>query len=655
MRKLILLLACLLAALPVLAQHNPYMAFGNGPTEVAIEAYNKQAISLRVTVDGLYYTAKEQDGTLYCRLYHPDMGVQSAYGSPELPSFYRLIAVPEGCAVTVTHTIQDSLELGLFSETGCDQVWPRQPSRSKCASDEKQQFMINSKQYGRAGLYPQEVVRVHPVIRARGLRLLPLSIHPVACRPATGAVTVYPELTVTVSLEGADWAKTAANLSRFASGYSRIYERTALGCGNLAGLSGAKGFDRDCLLIITADNQYDNIADYIAWKRKKGYDVVVTRQGDIPNGSTTSGIKAYIQDAYDTWDNPPAWVVLVGDTDTIPTFDGSASGTEADVYFVLLEGGDSFPDASISRICIRSAADMATYLGKLFNNEKYLNPDVEWMDDAALLAVEDEWQTGEGTHNHVVDNYLDPNAWEYDKLYEHTYNANKTQAIASMNAGKMISNYTGHCSSSSWGFSSGIGQSDVNGLTNEDMYFWAIGNCCSSNPFGNTECIGETWIRAENAAIAYWGASNSSQWDEDDILEKKAYEGLFTQELYEVSAAADYGKIKLWEHYGGSGRSQYYMDMYNILGDGTTWIMTEKPQEMVVTCDSAVLVGMDSLDVQVSSAKGPVANAIVSAYGPDIGITGPAARTEAAWPLCSSTRVPRKWGYLTCWSPAPII
>ncbi len=70
-------------------------------------------------------------------------------------------------------------------------------------------------------------------------------------------------------------------------------------------------------------------------------------------------------------------------------------------------------------------------------------------------------------------------------------------------------------------------QSDVNGLTNDGMYPFVCSHACLTNQFTESECFGETWLRAPNkGGLAFWGASTYSYWDEDDILEKSMFKVL---------------------------------------------------------------------------------------------------------------------------------
>ena len=624
-KKYFMVLLFSLLAWSLLCAADGYIRFSKEESSgVEVADYQAQFITLKTSVPGMHYQLKATDKHLYADLRFEDFCHTAAYGDPNMPVFYRLLVIPEGADYDIFVHKGRELVFDLLAETGADLVCPRQLPDSKCPpAGYKKPFLMHEKRYLADQPFPLKLVSTGDIIRARGLRLLPITIAPVRYNPAQGTLSAYPNITVTVKLRNAQLAATGKELRDKASRFRRIYELTALGYDTLCGLTNTEPFAKEDMLVITADNLESGLDSWVALREKKGYRVNLVTVGSIPNSSSAQGIKNYIQTLYDNPDTRPAWVVLVGDTDTIPTFTGSGSGTEADVVFGFLEGGDSFPDASISRISVRTPAALASYLTKVFNNEPVSSKGVDWMDDASLLAINQMTQYGEGAHDYVTDNFLEPNDWEANKLYERL-GATKADAMASMNAGAMISNYTGHCNSSEWGFGSGINQTDVNSLTNTDMYFLAIGHCCSSAPFRNTECIGETWIRADNAAVAYWGASNSSQWEEDYYHAIFSYEGIFQEGLYEVSAANEYGKVKLWEHYGGTGSSQYYMDAYNCLGDGTTWVQHKEPTAMTVSAPDIIPNGVDYINVTVTTAKAPIQGALVSAYGPSLNVKGTA-------------------------------
>jgi hypothetical protein len=196
------------------------------------------------------------------------------------------------------------------------------------------------------------------------------------------------------------------------------------------------------------------------------------------------------------------------------------------------------------------------------------------------LASTDNWQISEGTHNFVIDKYLDPNGYICDKLYTHSYNATTQQVYDAINDGRSLVIYSGHGGPSGWGDGPPFYQSDVRALTNEDMYPFVCSHACSTNTFDESECFGETWLReADKAAVAFWGASASTYWNEDDILERGMFQAWWEDGLEWIGGMTDTGLLYLYENYSGGGNTKYYFEAYNVNGDPSVKIWSDSPSQ----------------------------------------------------------------------------
>jgi len=83
------------------------------------------------------------------------------------------------------------------------------------------------------------------------------------------------------------------------------------------------GFSGPLFLPDTADVICSRLAD---WKRAQGIATEVRTTGQT--GTAATDIQGYIQNAYDTWSAPPAYVLPVGDVEFIPTHPGDGCGTD---------------------------------------------------------------------------------------------------------------------------------------------------------------------------------------------------------------------------------------------------------------------------------------------------------------------------------------
>jgi len=101
-------------------------------------------------------------------------------------------------------------------------------------------------------------------------------------------------------------------------------------------------------LILTADAYSDAMLPFVALKESQGFDVTMTRLSEIPGGASNTAIQAYIQTAYETWPLPPAYVLLVGDTDTLPGWNSQSAAEVTDLYYATMDGpADWHPDSDV--------------------------------------------------------------------------------------------------------------------------------------------------------------------------------------------------------------------------------------------------------------------------------------------------------------------
>jgi len=326
--------------------------------------------------------------------------------------------------------------------------------------------------------------------------------------------------------------------------------------------------DQEGYLIIVDDSFYSQILPLATWKNGLGFDTTVTKTSEIPGGISTISIHNYIVDAYNTWNPPPSFVLLVGDTGQIPTYTGTETGSAADLYYVTINPGDYFPDIFIGRFPASSPAHVTTMVEKILTYEQETYPSAEFLIKSAFMASVDNYDVSEGSHNYCIDTHLEPNGWINDKLYQVTYGATTQDVRNSLNDGRILAVYSGHGSTTGWSDGPPFSQSDVNGLTNHGMYSFVCSHACLTGQFTEGECFGETWVRADDkAGMTFWGSSTYTYWDEDDILERNMFDAWWIDEIGSIGGMTDEALYEVYQYYSGGGLSKYYFECYNILGD----------------------------------------------------------------------------------------
>ncbi|MCK4303856.1 MAG: hypothetical protein KAY24_06430, partial [Candidatus Eisenbacteria sp.] len=152
---------------------------------------------------------------------------------------------------------------------------------------------------------------------------------------------------------------------------------------------GAGGLEtnRGVYMIIAADEFVEALSDFVTWKTQAGFDVRLFAVSEIESPTTREGLLAFVQDAYDTWETPPLYLLLVGDVGDVPAWDIGAN--VSDHPYACLDGDDFIADLYVGRFSASSAAEVDVQVAKTVGYESH--PDTtagggEWFSRALLVA-----------------------------------------------------------------------------------------------------------------------------------------------------------------------------------------------------------------------------------------------------------------------------
>lgn len=581
-------------------------------------------------------------------------GVLSGVGQPALPVLRYLVEVPHGARVTAALAVRGSSTLSLREVAGVEApLLAVQPPLVKLPGASVP-FTEDAKLYAQDSLFPSERVAVVDRGIVRGREVVLVEVRPVRYNPARGIVEIATDSVLEMTYAGGAQGQAARDASRLRSPMHDAWlsgtllsaaepspaaaapgsagpETAAEGPGT-DGAGGGAAQGAEGLFVVVNDTFYDAIQPLVEWKKKSGYKVEVLKTSQLGGTPTDTLVKNAIQSRYDTWSNPSlGFVLMVGDTDFTPIHQGNGGGNSqvTDNWYACVDGTDYLPDLAIARISTRTAAETQTVVGKLMTYEKATFAASSWVKKAGFIGTEDSGHIGliEGTHDWCIDNYMTPNgyqqtSWSHGKpssdRHYNSFSATTAQISSSINEGRSIVNYSGHGSTTSWaGPVSGQGytQANVNANTNAGMYPFVISNACLTNSLQVSECFGETWQKAaDKGAIAFWGASNNSYWDEDDYLQRSLYGRIFPMDSTPaIGIIVNQTKFDLYTHYGATNNVAYYYDMYTLLAEPTLSLWTRAPRTMTASYPTSLPIGEAQLTVTVTYGGQPVARALVAA------------------------------------------
>ncbi|MEE9555229.1 MAG: C25 family cysteine peptidase [candidate division Zixibacteria bacterium] len=543
-------------------------------------------------------------------------GKTAEEGQPELPIYAHFIGIPDQSAVNV--------EIISFSYEIIDDynIMPVQTPTIEGSSDILP-FVKDESFYQRDEFYPSEVIQVAEPMIYRDLRIAQIILSPFQYNPVTRQLKVYTSIDYNIVFEGFDNRNAKIRRSnRIEESYLPLYRAIVPNADELLSVYEPV---RGGYLIITPDAFADTAAVLGRWKHLKGYDVVIATESDIdPNGNspTYGEIKNYIQNAYDTWELPPAYICILGDRDgTYSVSDYPFGGYASDHQYACVDGNDIHPDIMVSRMSVASLSQLRVAMHKAlrFDGDPYMGDP-----DYYLRALSSAGNIGSVTPRLTV-------LWVRNKLLQLGYNRVDTvfawstgdpgadEIQASMSNGLSLISYRG------WGFPSQWGApvfptSRIDQLT----HGWKIGIClaitCGIGNFGYAECWGERWIRAGSVTYpkggpAFFGSTDGgthTKWNNPIML--GYYWGLFEEGIYNFGLAAARGKLNQFNAFPNQFSSvNKYHHTYNTLGEPEMDIRTAIPRYLDVTYPSTIPVGTNMLEVNVALSGGlPLEGAYVN-------------------------------------------
>jgi hypothetical protein len=595
-------------------------------SNVMVKSSDNMGILVASEIAGMYVKGVNVEGERYQTLNIPNAGHTAEVGKPQVPAIRKFVEIPHYTNVTVEIFCSD------YSEYMCYNVYPAQQPQADNDTNEPP-FVIDQTTYSTNGFYPSSIAEVEAPVTIRGHRIIPLNLFPVQFNPVTRKLRGYSNIEVRINYdypaqtEGVEarlesekfeeLCKTIILNYKVPTGYmARIG-----GFGMMAGITGAE------YLIIT-DGSFSAQADTLAeWKRKKGYitEVVTT----ATTGATAALIKQYIQNAYNTWNPAPSYVLLLGDAGDIPT---SAAGT--DLYYFAVDGGDYLPDIFGGRLPVATEDEAETAVNKILGYEKNPPTAENWFDDV-LVAWSTERQYWIDTSN-MIKNYLQNNGYTVNDVAVNSGGTDDittpaadnatTNIINAFNGGISIANHRDHGSPSGWS-SPSFKINNIPQLNNGDELPVMFSMNCESGQFdGGSDCFGEALLKAQNAGVVgFIGATRESYTGYNDHMDRGFYDAIWpdfispTQNaLYELGAILTYGKINMLKNYGNGysdNTTKIEFEIFHLLGDPEMTIRIEQPQNLTVIHTSEINTGISqNINVNVKAGGNPVNHARIGLY-----------------------------------------
>ena len=491
-------------------------------------------------------------------------------GLPQLPTDRRSIIIPDLAATTFT--ILDADYETIESLT----IMPSKGHFTRNIDPDSVPFEFDEF-YQTNNWYPSENILLDVPYIVRDLRGQTIQFNPMQYNPAEGKLRICRRIVVEVLNDPNGEAVNPFIRNNpletvnkeFDGVYKSLFINYGMGEYDYTPLE-----ETGRLLIIYPTVFASNITPFYNWKVERG---LTTLLAEYPTqtGTGAAAIKTYIQNLYNSPEGL-TFIILIGESNQLPTLYGVYEGAPSDPCFVKLAGNDAYPDAFISRISPTSAANLDYVLWKLIKYEKYpdTGPDAAWYLKGTGVASNEgsppDWQRANWLRDMLIN---DMYFTQVDQIYDP--GATSSQVTTALNDGRSVLNYIGHGSGTSWG-TTGYNNTQIHQLSNGYKNPFIIDVACMNGDFTMNECMEEAWIRAGDTnnpkgAIAAYGASTNASWVPPCDMQNHSMVLLTTRQKQTVGGVCFNGLMHAMDLWGGStGEGLMLMEQYNIMGDCTT-------------------------------------------------------------------------------------
>ncbi len=437
----------------------------------------------------------------------------------------------------------------------------------------------------------------------RGVDLLQLNFYPLIYNASTNTATIIEQVEIKINEQAIENTSSDNHIVPLSREFEKLLSSMVV---NLD-ITDRTTDDSPSILFVCGGNSIDNsyLQDLIQWRREQGYKVFTVNTSET--GTDANNIKDYIENAYFTWDFPPEYVVLVGDTSGAYTIGWhSADWGESDYPYTLFDGNDLLPEMFVGRISANSSSDLSNIINKTLAYEKasfieYTGTD--WYESSGLVG--DPSATGNSAiiTNEYIENIL--NVYDFNDVGT-CYGCSYTSWMSNrLEEGILYFNYRGYIGTS------GFGSNHIDNANNGYMTPFVTFITCSTGGFSGTS-IAESFLRAGSVANPKGGvaavgtATSSTHTVPNNIVDMGIYDGIFAKDVHTAGGALVSGKLSLFNIYPQNPSNMVYKFTHwnNLMGDPVLSLWTDTPEQFIVDYPEFINMGTNSFSINVADEDG---------------------------------------------------
>jgi gingipain R len=598
-----------------------HSAYPTQPSLNILESTDQKTI-VEVVLPGFHSQDLLINGAAFKQISAPGMVPMNLKGEADLPQFSFDLAIPFGTQPFVKVMEVDSVDFNVGA------IAPSKGALTRNMNPSEIPFEFGSSYFSSVRSSAQIVHSTHSFIM-RDVRGLNVTLTPFSYQHDTQTLKVATRVKLEISNVGRSLGmfniQKSLNTEFKALYESHFVNYTKVDTRDLQNIVK----DTGTILIVSPEQFITAMKPFVDWKKRRGFNVKMVSLESLGPKTFTSIKNAVVADYNE---RALSYLILIGDAELTPFHPGktgNANRMEADPMYGLIAGNDNYPELFVSRMAVKTVAELNVMLTKAINYEASPDTVGTWYTRTLGIGSSEDggtglidWQRVDLLHEMML-------KWHYteaDKAYDP--GANATQVSKSVNKGVGWINYIGHGSETSWG-TTYFNNNNIDQLTNTGMLPVIVSVACVNGKFNySKDSFAERWTKAgtvekPTGAVSIYASSTNQSWVEPTVGQKAIVELMTQDKLTTTGALFTHGSIAVLE--ANMSQSVQTFETWHNFGDATLQIRTKVPTEIKMQSSqwvNSTTMAVDALEAGLS---------VVAMKGDDVmakGVTDATGKVE---------------------------
>lgn len=328
---------------------------------------------IEIEVRGFLLSEEYKNGIKYHRIDVPGMTHLRDGEHPDLPRLYKTIQIPDMADVSFSILEQEE-----YRFEDCNIL----PSENPVLGEDMQS--IGEENFNPDNFSGALFSLGKPVI-LRNVRGIKFCFSPFKYDGISGELSITKRLLADINYKNSvlnNSQNLKINAVKRSKVFDPIYSRIFINFNRDYSrcISEDIDIDGDKMIIFTTPEYEKSLADYLKWKKERGFDVELDV---ISAGHGASAVEKKIRQKYEK--EGLTYIILIGDIDDVPS--KMISGAPSDPSYALLEGDDLIGDALISRISVNTVEELENQINKIMIYEKGLFENTDWIFHGVIACM----------------------------------------------------------------------------------------------------------------------------------------------------------------------------------------------------------------------------------------------------------------------------